>query len=684
LKTTRRLTGTVLYPALLLLINILIAARLFRLEYSFYLGSNEGTFIAIARQIATHPANLLWWPYWDCGVPFQNTYLPLLHLIVGAYSAMSGVSAALAFHRVSAAFYCLGPVSLYAMARVISGRTHASFVGALAFSLVSPCAWLVPAIRTDIGSAWNLRRLWIIGYDGEGPLTASLAFLPLAILFFYKSITRDGLRYKVLAGVFAGATVLANAFGAVLLGLACLCLLAAVKMDRFWRNAALLAVVGALAYAWISPLAPPSVLAAIRLNSPTVDGDFRFTTRSMAGVGIMAFGAALLWAATLRTAAHLRFFILYAWCNCCIVLLGVLMLVYIVPQPRRYGEAMDMGMCLVAAFGGSEVLSRYKRSQWLRWATAEVLLVACVAAFLHDRRYAHSLIQSIDITHTAPYRVARWMDEHMHGERVMVSGAWSFHFNDFTDTPQLKGSHDPMQLNLLTPIAVYTIYSYTEAGTGDTAYAILWLKALGAHAISVPGTGSKESYTPFAHPHKFGGVLPVLWHEEDDTIYEVPSRSESLAHLVPEEALVRHMPDNGLDVGEMRRYVAALDDPGIPDAPLSWRRRDLAEIHVPARAGTALSVQVRYTPGWKASVNGRRIPIASDGLGFIVAHPACSGPCTVILDYDGGPELRWTALASSLVMLGTGLAACLRIRKRREVREPAVQQAAVHDLPLAP
>ena len=107
-------------PLLLLLLNIWIAVRLFHLEYSANLGSNEGEFIAIARGVAKHWGDLRWWPEWSLGLPFQNTYLPLLEAVVGIFSRITGHSPALSFHQVSAAFFCLGPAFLYLMACVMT------------------------------------------------------------------------------------------------------------------------------------------------------------------------------------------------------------------------------------------------------------------------------------------------------------------------------------------------------------------------------------------------------------------------------------------------------------------------------------------------------------------------------------------------------------------------------------
>jgi hypothetical protein len=638
-------------PAVLLILNVSIAAKLFGVEYSAYLESNEGTFIAIARQIAAHPQDLLWWPLWDCGLPFQNTYLPLLHLLVGFFSRITGHSPALSFHQVAAAFFCLAPVCAYLMALGITGKPIASFFAALAYSVISPCALLIPAIRRDLGGAFSLRRMQILGFYGEGPHTASLAFIPLAILFLYLAMARGRPWQKILAGVFMSAAVLANAFGAIILAAAVLALLASFATQRFWSNAGLFLMIGALAYGWICPLLPPSVIAAIRKNSPTVDGDYNFTPRSAAGVAILAVGFLLLWFLATRCirSRHLRFFLLFAWLTTGMVALGVLWGINVVPQPHRYQIAMDLALCMLAAFGVAELLARAGRR------TSMILgAVALLALGIQSRnaiRYARHLIRSTDITQTSPYRIAQWANANMGGARVMISAADSYYFNDFTDTPQLHGGHDPMLPNFLLRIVPFTIYSGMNTGAQDGNISILWLKALGAHAVSVPGPASPYYNKPFANPSKFNGLLPVLWVEGAETIYGVPARSSSLAHVIDPEALVHHMPVNGLDIQEAEKYVDALNAPNSGDATWKWTTWHSATIHAVVSPGQVIATQVTFHPGWHASVGGNPQQVYSDGLGFLVVKPACQGPCELTVWYDGGPEWHITSAVSIATML---------------------------------
>ena len=285
---------------------------------------------------------------------------------------------------------------------------------------------------------------------------------------------------------------------------------------------------------------------------------------------------------------------------------------------------------------------------------AVVLTLALAVQTRHAIRYGRAQIRSTDVTQSAMYKETRWMDANLRGARVMVGGSYSFYFNDFSDTPQLHGGQDPMLPNFMLRIAVFTIYSGMNAGARDGETATLWLKALGAHAVSVPGPHSDEVYKPFADPRKFEGLLPVLWREGDDTVYGVPARSDSLAHVMAAGDLVRDPPVNGLDTAQLEKYVAALDAPAYPEAKWRWTSRHSAVIDATVAPGQVISTQVTYTPGWRAS----GAEVSQDGLGLVVLKPTCQGPCEIALTYDGGLEWRITCFFSLAAML---LVLCLAV-----------------------
>ena len=190
-----------------------------------------------------------------------------------------------------------------------------------------------------------------------------------------------------------------------------------------------------------------------------------------------------------------------------------------------------------------------------------------------------------------------------------------------------------------------------NAGQRDGEIAVLWLKAFGAHAITVPGPRSTEAYKPIVNPGKFEGLLPVLWRDGDDVIYSVPQRSASLARVIPVSALVQRAPVHGLDVAPMLPYVAALDDPSLPPAEFHWRNLHRATIHARVAADQVILVQTNYHPGWRASVGGAAREVSTDGLGLLVVRPQCNGECDVDLVFDGGTEAMMTRALSAAVTL---------------------------------
>jgi hypothetical protein len=257
------------------------------------------------------------------------------------------------------------------------------------------------------------------------------------------------------------------------------------------------------------------------------------------------------------------------------------------------------------------------------------------------------------------------MGRNMPGERAFISGSASFIHNVFTDNPQVYGGHEQHALNQFIPVVTYTVYSGANAGARDAEYSVFWLKAFGARAISVSGPNSTDYYHPFANPGKFEGVLPVLWRDGDDVIYGVPSRSPSLAHVIPAAAVPARKPIHGLDIEPVEPYVAALDDPRSPPASFEWHGMSEAEIHASLQPGQVISVQITYDRGWEALANGRRQPIRGDAIGQMVIEPDCVGPCDISLRYTGGIERTVTRTLSLGAMLVTAVFAWRRRRRPR-------------------
>jgi len=629
------------YGLVLFVLNAVIVRRLFVTEFTGHMNSNEGTFIAISRFLVENWPRAGWFPFWSNGLPFENSYSPGLQVVDAAFAALAHTSTALSFHAVIAFFYCLGPVMLFLLIWQTSRRVHAGFLCALLYSLFSPSV-IFPAVRADVGG-WTLaRRLHTLIYYGEGAHNVVLSLLPLALLLCYFAMTRRRYGWWVATGVLMGAMVLTNAFAATDLAIGLFILAMAQPGGERLRSLGAIALTGLVAYAWISPLLTPTLIQTMRADS-ILDGDFRFTTQVLWTWLAVLAGAALLWIWSRRFSNVFdRFAPIFAYVFFMIPALLHFANVTILPQPSRYHLEMEMGVAMACGFGLRRVPMR---------AFLPLVIVLLAWQTRTYVRFARTLIHPIDITSTIEYKTARWIGTNLPGRRVLASGDVGTWFNVFNDNPQLSSGHDPFSPNWMLNIGVYTIYTGDNAGASDAQISITWLKAFGCHAVTVPGPNSREYYKPFRNPRKFEGVLPVLWHEEDDTIYAVPGRSASLAHVIPTSAVVRRPPVNGLDIEDVARYVAALDDPAWPEAPFTWTDPEHGHISASVHPGQAVAMQVTYDRGWVAKTNGRSVPIDRDGIGLMVLRPDCDGQCDIDVVFEGGLERKICRAVSLLTML---------------------------------
>ena len=128
----------------------------------------------------------------------------------------------------------------------------------------------------------------------------------------------------------------------------------------------------------------------------------------------------------------------------------------------------------------------------------------------------------------------------------------------------------------------------------------------------------------------------------------------SLAHVVSAGDLVTRTPATGIDVEPLHAYVTALENPSYPAAQFEWTSLHSARIKTDLPPNSVVSVQVSWSPGWHAHLNGRALRVFKDGLGFMYLVPRMAGPATISMDYDGGTEMiaaRWISLVT-LVLLG--------------------------------
>ena len=268
-------------------LNVYIARPLFTVEYTRFLGSIEGAHVGVARQLA-ESWDQRWWPLWYGGIPFENTYPPLLHWIIALFSRVSHISPAHSDHAVTAFFYCAGPVTLFWLAYRLSSRVWPSFAGALLYSLVSPAALLIAEVRHDVGGVFHPRRLQALIMYGEGPHIASMTLLPVAVVLLDVALARRRPLFYVLAALGMTSVALTNWLGAFALAAA----VVAYILSRAHKNLITVSLkcigMGILAYAFAARWIPPSTLVIIRAAEQRTGGPWQPMLRLLCGTVLAA------------------------------------------------------------------------------------------------------------------------------------------------------------------------------------------------------------------------------------------------------------------------------------------------------------------------------------------------------------------------------------------------------------
>ena len=351
-RATLRRAQNVLLAALLFLMNAYVCRGLFGMEYLRHMGSIEAAYIGISRYMLAHWRDFSWFPLWYAGIPAQNTYPPLLHWMVALAALLRGISPAHAHHWVTAIFYCLGPVALFALTLRLSGSRRAAFIAGVLYSVLSPSEWLMPAIGRATGSVPSGAA------DGAG-----LRWRGTARHRAHSASARDSLP-RSRAGAQARTLFRARrvqlcfgrpdeldwsrGFGARRGRVSC-------REGKFPANAsratsAFIVFLAVAAYCLASPWIPPSTIAAVQTNSKFIGGDYSHTGAELlrwtpAALLILLVLKLILRGAPRRTSnspssspfSPRLHPLAVTWAK-----------VAIVPQPERYHLEMELALALLA------------------------------------------------------------------------------------------------------------------------------------------------------------------------------------------------------------------------------------------------------------------------------------------------------------------------------------------------
>jgi hypothetical protein len=641
-------------------LNLWLNAPLFMSGELPFRGSVEGGYVGTSRFLSLHPNPWGWNPFPYCGLPVQFMYVPLLpYLSALGMRLLPHVAPDLVFRTIVSLATCLGPVTLFFFAFHFTRSRRWALAAALVYSFLSPSYGLFPAVEKDRGIVQLPWRIQVLAKYGEGPHNTGLTLLPMALLAVWLAGKGRGTRRILPAAVLLAAIPLTNWVAAFALALSCLLLLFAAWGEpgfQAWRALAAAALAWLLACFWLTP----SFIKIIFFNWPVDSFAYQL-------------GRPQVWALAGMVGGVLVIRLLFRWLHgsfyLCLVTLGAFVFGWIatafyiygvdtIPESRRY--AIEFEFFLALALVEALRLTFQSPNQTVRLCaigSGGVLLLAGVPQlWAYATQGWHEWLPVAPET-IIEYQLARWMVQHPPEGRVFASGGLRFRLNSWFDLPQVGGGFETGLRNRVPVDLVYDLRAAGNLRPGHEAEdTLLGLKALSAEYVVVHGPKSREYYRDFVRPDRMA-ALQTVYHSEDDTIYALPPRR--LAHLMrPEE-----IPDADVrrDHDALTRYVAAIDDPARPALLTRWTDTSTLAMTGPAPPGHVVAVQVNADPGWRATQDGREIPITQDTLGFIVLHPAPAAATRIELRFQGTLEQRMMAALCALAWIAA-LVAFLRRR----------------------
>ena len=629
---------TLVTAALLFALNCAMCWRFFKIEYNLHWGSIEGAYVGLARYIRLHWPQLEWFPQWYGGIPFENTYPPLLHFMVAAVAAASGWSEAYAYHFTVGIFYALGGVTLYLLARVLFDDERIAVVTAVIASVCSPSAWLMNSVFWDLGG-WadrgysGARRMMALGVYGEGPQVSSMTLWYLAAALVILYVRAPSRRRLVWAAGAVAAVPLTNWIGAFTLATA---LLTWWITEPRWESAKRLALTGIFAYALAASWIPPSTIRDIQLNSKFTGGVFTWTGQNALAAAVTLVVAGFLAFISRRRSPGLRFALVFTFLTGALALTAEWAKLKIIPQPERYHLAMEIGIAMLAATG---LVWIWDRAPLPVGVAVLVLFMSAAGWQVHQYRlFARTMLREEPAATRIEPATAREMQRRYPGERVYYTGSTQFWADAFGSNPQLRGGFD----NGLTNQNLWAVNFGLPFTRGDGAITAEWFKAYNIRAVAVGGPNTRDAYRNFQDPAKFDGILREVWREGDDRIFEVTPHRYPGAYLIRREDEPRG-PIYTTRLDSIASYLSSRQ--GLK---ASWTE-SAAVVECRGAPGSVISLPISYDRGWSATNGGHSLATRADALGqLLVDLPHGCLADRIALEYRS--SLLWRTVSTAALI----------------------------------
>ena len=598
---------------LIFLFAAILIRPYFKAKYTDKWASIESTFVADARFLMDHWPHPQWHPLWYGGTRFDYIYPPALRYGTAGIAKVTGFLPVKAYHFYTAFFYCVGIAGVYFLVRVGTRSRGAAVLSAVATALMSPSFLLMKQYRYD---AWKLLplRLGVLVKYGEGPHMTALALIPFALAFIWLALERRRPWAVVLAAIACAAVVSNNFYGATALAVIYPILLWSFWITRQDKRILWPAVlIPTLGYGLTAFWLVPSYFQVTSANMKFVSEHGTTWSIWVAVAVSVAFAISTDKMARGRPERTWAVFIVGCAVFFSLNVLGNNFLGFrIAGEPQRLVPELDMIYIMGIA---TALLWLWKRPGR---APRVVAILVVVAAFYTTKgyvRYAwHMFPLWPDYTNRVEYKIPEWLWKNMPDARAYPTGSVRFWFNTWHDLAQVGGGSEQGLLNQTVQPAQWAI------NLGPTAeLSILWLQSMGADAVYVADKQSEEKYHDFQFPHKFDGVLPVLYDDQQgNVIYRTPRRYPARVRVVETQRLNAAKPPlHNEDIENLRVYVDVIEKG--PDSPATLTRNgtDAMTIHAKVATGQTVVVQESYDTPWQATSGGQQLTVRKDPVGFM-------------------------------------------------------------------
>jgi hypothetical protein len=548
----------------------------------------DSTFIADGRFLSENLPHPGWDPLWYGGTRWDYIYPPALRYGTALLSKVFHLVPARGYHLYTAILYALGIGFVYLFARMGSGVRIAGWLASFGAATLCPMYLFLKEMRLDT-HPYMPQRLNVLVRYGEGPHMSAFALLPLGLALSWRGLRAGRTRWLAGAALALALVVSNNFYGATALAMffpvLCWAVFCETKDWFVWVRAAAIAVLSwGLCSIWLTP----SFLSITARNLALVSQPGNAWSLWTMIAALAAYGWAA-WKLAQRGVAAWTLFVLGATMVFGLTVIGNYYVDFrITGEPSRLVPEADLCVILLLTWAGYLA--------WHRWPSpvarglVVVLAVACCApAYPYLLKPRHHFKRTSENKNRKEFQIAEWVDKNRPGTRSYVTGTLRFWWNAWHNGAQIGGGSEQGVHNMtITPFFWRTVTS------PDPHLDIAWMQAFGVDQVMVNDKTSALPIVDFEHPHKYQGVLPVLWEDgQGNWIYAIPRKHAGLARVVDAARYAALQPPaSGDDQERIQAYVDVLERSSPAVAATRWLSSDSLEIRAETASGQAIAVHV--------------------------------------------------------------------------------------------